>query len=108
MRAPLWVLSFFAAFSGYAGLPAVWGEELFGMDDSDSLGRFLAPVLARVPGPQLEHADEIRMAISAVAVAGAGALLAWWLYVRRPRLPGRIAAALAGVHRLLVNKYWVD
>jgi len=108
MLAPLWVLFFFSIFSGYAGLPAVWGEELFGMDDSDSLGRFLAPVLARVPGPQLEHADEMHIAFYAVAVAGAGAFLAWWLYVRRPELPGRIAAAFAGTHRLLLNKYYVD
>jgi len=108
MLAPLWVLAFFAVFSGYAGLPAVWGEELFGMDDSDSLGRFLAPVLARVAGPQLEHADEMRMAAAAVAVAGAGALLAWLLYVRRPELPAKIASAFAGAHRLLLHKYWID
>ena len=48
------------------------------------------------------------MAASAVGVAAAGAALAWWLYVRRPELPERIAAALAGAHRLLVNKYYVD
>jgi NADH-quinone oxidoreductase subunit L len=108
MLVPLFALAFFAVFSGYAGLPAVWGEELFGMDDSDSLGRFLAPVLARVQGPQLEHSDEMRMAGAAVVVAGAGALLAWLLYVRRPELPGRIAAAFAGAHRTLLNKYWID
>src|SRR5262245_51309149 len=108
MLTPLVVLAFFALSSGFAGLPAVWGETLFGMDDSDSLSRFLAPVLARVQGPQLEHSDEMRMAFVAVAVAGSGAFCAWLLYVRRPDLPGKIASIFAGAYNLLLNKYWVD
>jgi NADH-quinone oxidoreductase subunit L len=105
---PLYVLAVFSAFSGYAGLPQLWGDLLFGIEESDSLGRFLGPVLAPVEPPQLDHGAELGMALSAIAVAGTGATLAWWLYVRRPELPDRIAAALAGAYRTLVNKYWVD
>jgi NADH-quinone oxidoreductase subunit L len=41
-----------------------------------------------------------------LALAGVGT--AWYLYLRRPDLPGRIQAALAGPNRLLVNKYYFD
>jgi len=105
---PLFALAFFSVLSGYVGLPEVWGDVLFGIEESDSLGRFLGPVLAPVEKPAFEHARELGMALSAVAVATAGATLAWWLYVRRPDLPARISAALAGFYRLLVNKYYVD
>jgi NADH-quinone oxidoreductase subunit L len=104
---PLYVLAFFSVIAGYVGLPQLWGD-LIAVKNSDSLGRFLGPVLARVEKPHLDHATEFGMALSAVAVAAVGATLAWWLYVRLPALPGRIAANLAALHRLLVNKYWVD
>jgi NADH-quinone oxidoreductase subunit L len=58
-----------------------------------------------------EHAKEqlelMLMAISSlIALAGIG--LATWLWWRRPDQPGRIAAAVPGLHRLLLNKYYVD
>jgi NADH-quinone oxidoreductase subunit L len=44
----------------------------------------------------------------AVYLALAGVASAWYLYIRRPELPGRIAARFARIHRLLVNKYYFD
>jgi NADH-quinone oxidoreductase subunit L len=41
-----------------------------------------------------------------LVLLGAGS--AWFLYLQRPELPGRIAARLSGLHRLLVNKYYLD
>ena len=105
---PLYVLAFFSVFAGYVGLPQIWGDAFFGIEESDSLGRFLGPVLTAVEKPHLSHDAELRMAGAAVAVAAAGALLAWWLYVKQPSLPGRIAQSFAGLYRLLVNKYYVD
>jgi NADH-quinone oxidoreductase subunit L len=104
---PLYVLAGFSVISGYVGLPQLWGD-LIAVKNSDSLGRFLGPVLAKVEKPHLDHATEFGMVLSAVGVAAAGATLAWWLYVRNPALPGRITATLAGLHRLLLNKYWID
>lgn len=40
------------------------------------------------------------------ALAGVG--LAWFLYIERPELPARIAAATAPLYRLLVKKYYFD
>jgi len=34
--------------------------------------------------------------------------LAWQLYYRRPELPGRIAASMAGEYQILLHKYYVD
>jgi len=104
---PLYVLAFFAIFSGLFGFPQVWGDML-SVEKSDSLSRFLGPVLASVEKHHLDHSTEVGMAITAVAVAGLGATLAWWLYVRRPELPERIATTLRGAYELLSNKYYVD
>ena len=43
-----------------------------------------------------------------VLVAFSGLVLAWFLYVKRPELPARIAAASGGLYKLVFNKYWID
>ena len=44
----------------------------------------------------------------ALYLAAAGALVAWFLYIRRPDLPGVLRTRLAVVHRILDNKYYFD
>jgi NADH-quinone oxidoreductase subunit L len=41
-------------------------------------------------------------------LALAGIASAWYLYIKRPELPEAIARRLAGVYRVLVNKYYFD
>ena len=43
-----------------------------------------------------------------VIAAFIGFLIAWWLYVRKPELPARLAHRFHGVYRVLVGKYFVD
>ncbi len=43
-----------------------------------------------------------------VIAALLGFLLAWWLYIRRPELPGRLAESFRGAYRVVVGKYFVD
>ena len=43
-----------------------------------------------------------------VIAALAGFLIAWWCYIRRPELPGRVADSLRAPYRLLSGKYFVD
>ena len=74
---------------------------------SNSLANFLASVLHGVHH-EVSFATERGLAAVSVAVAGAGALLATWLYVWQPELPARIRAGLGGLYRLVANKYWVD
>ncbi|MBT8138024.1 MAG: NADH-quinone oxidoreductase subunit L [Gammaproteobacteria bacterium] len=38
----------------------------------------------------------------------AGVFVAWFLYLRRPELPGRIATAISPLYRLLDRKYYFD
>ena len=44
----------------------------------------------------------------AVYLALGGVVTAWYLYLRRPDLPDRIAARFSRTYRLLVNKYYFD
>ncbi len=104
---PLWVLAFFSAVAGLAGLPQVWGD-LIGIDESNSLANFLLPVLAAGEPHAIEHATEFWLAFWAVAVALAGSALAWLLYLKNPGVPRWLAAHLSGAYRVLLNKYYVD
>jgi NADH-quinone oxidoreductase subunit L len=82
---PLWVLAFFSIFAGLGGLPQVWGD-LIGVPESNSVGNFLAPVLASGHAHEIDHATEYALASAAVGVA----------------------ATFSGLYRLLLNKYWID
>jgi NADH-quinone oxidoreductase subunit L len=44
----------------------------------------------------------------AVYLAAAGAVVAWFLYLKRPDLPARWQQQFAGVYRVLINKYYFD
>jgi NADH-quinone oxidoreductase subunit L len=104
---PLWVLAFFSAVAGIVGLPQVWGD-IIGIEESNSLANFLQPVLAAGEPHPIEHSLELWMALWAVAIALAGAGLAWLLYNRKPGVPGWLATQLPGFYRTLLNKYYVD
>jgi NADH-quinone oxidoreductase subunit L len=43
-----------------------------------------------------------------VYLAAAGVLSAWYLYIKRPDLPGQIATRVSALHRLLANKFYFD
>jgi NADH-quinone oxidoreductase subunit L len=47
------------------------------------------------------------MAVS-TAIAVAGIALAWFIWVKRQRIADNAARAFAPLHRLLLNKYYVD
>jgi NADH-quinone oxidoreductase subunit L len=56
------------------------------------------------PGTYLLHAFTAPVPY----LAFAGALTAWYLYLRKPALPEMIRARLSGLHTLLINKYYFD
>jgi NADH-quinone oxidoreductase subunit L len=70
-----------------------------------------APDAAHAPTAEDEHAKEqlelMLMAVSSlIALLGIG--LATWLWLKNPATPARLAATFPGLHRLLLNKYYVD
>jgi NADH-quinone oxidoreductase subunit L len=106
---PLYILGFFACFAGLAGLPQVWGDLFWGgIENSNSLANFIAPALTNVTRDAIEHSTEYWLAASATGLASAGALLAWWLYVKRRDWPDVIARHAGGLHRFVVAKFRVD
>jgi NADH-quinone oxidoreductase subunit L len=48
------------------------------------------------------------LATPALWLMAAGIGAAWYLYLKRPELPGILATRFARLYRLLVNKYYVD
>ena len=97
---PLMLLAAGAVAAGWFGIPAVLGG-------SNHWAHFLEPVLGH-PHMHLSHGVELLLMATSVLAAAGGIALAWYLYRLRPELPGALAGRFAGLHRLLVNKYFVD
>jgi NADH-quinone oxidoreductase subunit L len=120
MTIPLTILAFCSIFGGWFAAPhLVGGTEYF--------QRFLAPVfsmyapqpttpqaasLAGNPESGMAHNPALELAHAIlswpVGVAIAGFLLAWWLYIRNPDAPKRLAASVRGLYSLVFHKYYVD
>ena len=104
---PLVVLAFFSVVIGWP-----WVEPmLFG----DYFGETIAvapehDVLARVGAGFAGAGAFATHGFVALPfwLAAAGAALAWYLYLREPRLPAMLAERFRGGYRLLVNKYGFD
>ena len=64
------------------------------------------PVEEREPG---EHAGlEITLMVVSSLIAVAGIGLATFLWLKNKQIPAQLAAQYPGIHRLLLNKYYVD
>jgi NADH-quinone oxidoreductase subunit L len=102
MTVPLMILAFFTVVAGFA----------FGYSpELGSYYRFVKPVfeVEIIHGEALAHGpSELLMAVISLAIALSGIALAYQMYLRREGLADRLAARFAKVHRLLLNKYWVD
>jgi NADH-quinone oxidoreductase subunit L len=109
MLVPLAVLAFFSVTAGWLAAPAIWGG-------TNYFKEFLTPGLhAANRGLQdnLEAPHPVQAVMKVilepgVVLAAVGFLLAWWLYIRRPQTPERLAQSLASPYKLLLNKYYVD
>jgi NADH-quinone oxidoreductase subunit L len=109
MIVPLQVLAIGSVFAGYAGVPAIlWG--------TNWIERFLHPVFEAghhaleevFRFPVTDHDKELGLMLASVGVAVTGWFLARQLYKVYPSVPERIASSLGTIHRVLLNKYYVD
>ena len=121
MAIALLVLAVGAVLAGYVGVPGVLGGE-------NRIERFLEPSFAapmeggagEAPGTALVAAAaessevagdrglEGRLMLTSTLVAFAGIGLAWLFFLRRRDLADAAARRFRGLHRLLLNKYYVD
>ena len=105
---PLILLAIPSAFIGWFTI----GPVLFGTFFDDSLFVLNNPGVVQQLGEVFNGPAGfiVHAATSSVAIylAAAGALTAWWLYLKRPDLPRRVQERFALLHRVLDNKYYFD
>jgi NADH-quinone oxidoreductase subunit L len=107
MVVPLCVLGVLSVMGGWIGLPIIEGANRF--------KEFLGPVFAGIghgegAGHGAEHAIgfEVTMMVVSMGIAVVGIVVAWWLYVKAPGVAGKLGERLAGLYRIVYNKYFVD
>jgi NADH-quinone oxidoreductase subunit L len=104
MLVPMVVLAVLAVVGGYLGLPKVLGL-------GSAVESFLEPVFAdtalTVQGEVSVATEWLLVVLSVVAVA-AGALAAYWIYLRNWGLAARLTRGAQGLYDLLWNGYYVD
>ena len=109
MTAPLIVLAILSVCGGWMAAPQLMG----GVNHFE---QFLAPVLATGAVPATAAAESsgggtelFRTLLGAPLIAGLlGFLLAWWLYIKNPETPKKLAASLSAPYRVLSGKYFID
>jgi NADH-quinone oxidoreductase subunit L len=109
MVTPLVILAVLSIVGGWFAAPALWGGV-------DYFERYLSPVFSTPGIGEATSAADLAAAAStehqlmAAAIASAllGLFLAWWMYIKRPDQPARLAKSLSGPYKLLLGKYFVD
>jgi len=129
MTYPLMALAVGAVLAGFVGVPAALGGN--NANEHFLEPSFTAPAAAE-PGVRPEGAAarpegataaaegeppgeqeasrgvELGLMAFSVLIAAVGIGLAWTFYVTKPEISVQLAERLAGAHRLLSNKYYVD
>ena len=113
MAIALVVLAIGSVGAGYVGLPHALGG-------SNRFAQFLEPSFSATPTSNAEasaHADDVKayddghegtLMATASAVAFAGIGLAVYFFLVNRRASERVARQFSGLHRVLLNKYYVD
>jgi NADH-quinone oxidoreductase subunit L len=60
-----------------------------------------------MPAKAEQEFNYLMMFISSLVAVG-GIAVAWWMYVRQPDLPARVARAAQGLYQLSLNKFYID
>jgi NADH-quinone oxidoreductase subunit L len=95
--------------AGYVGIPHALGGH-------NQLAAWLAPsfqppdeaAVAEAAVDPAAAAQELTLMAVSSAIAIGGILLAWFIWLRRRELAASLSRQYWGIHRLLLNKYYVD
>jgi NADH-quinone oxidoreductase subunit L len=104
MTVPLIILAAFAVGAGLLN-PG------FGLMKEKPMEHWLDPVfrVATEGAVQVGHASEYGLAVGGIGAFLFGTALAWWMYIANRGKPAEnLAAALPGLHQLLLDKWRVD
>ena len=126
MAFALIVLAVGSILAGYIGLPHAMGHNVLGewlepafqatncgapVTTGDLAGLAIAECLPGTEAAEEGHASVgLELGLMAVSslIAFLGIGLATFLWLKNKQIPERLATQYAGVHRLLLNKYYVD
>jgi len=103
---PLILLAIPSIYAGWAYIEAFLFGGLFEGVIATGENSPLAKLAEEFHGPGAFALHGLQAAPFWLALAGA--VVAWFLYIKRPDIPGRIASALGGIYRVLTNKYYLD
>jgi NADH-quinone oxidoreductase subunit L len=102
MALALVVLAIGSVLAGYVGVPHALGGHNW-------LGEWLAPSFGlHEEGGEVDSALELTLMGVSSAIAIIGIVLAAFLWLKRGDIVEGLSRRFAGVHRLLLNKYYVD
>ncbi|HZR58105.1 MAG TPA: NADH-quinone oxidoreductase subunit L [Terriglobales bacterium] len=124
MLVPLVILAVLSVIGGWVGVPGSLGG-------NNRFDKFLGPVFRstapvlnaehvapgettppeqQTEGPEPRTSGTTELLFTGISVTAAllGFALAWFLYLKNPQLPDRIAASLNGLYTAVVHKYYVD
>lgn len=62
----------------------------------------------QAPAEESGAGTELTLMLCSLGIAAVGLGGAWYLYWKRPDLPGKMAASAAGLYTTVLNKYYVD
>ena len=105
MLAPLMILAVLSIVGGWFAAPA------FLPGGTDYFTKFLQPVFGglELAGAEAEaYSLELWLAGIAFVIAIAGAVVAYWVYLKRPEKADGFAKSLKPAYTTLLNKYYVD
>ena len=102
MLIPLYILSVGAVLAGVVFVDLFFGH-------AEHVEHFFAGSLV-VNAELLDAAHHVPTWVkwSATISMILGFVAAWWMYIRDPAMPGRIAATNPGLYRFLLNKWYFD
>jgi len=108
MLIPLVILAALSITGGWLSWPEIFGG-------NSRFVHFLEPVIA-VPHLAREEATkgpgsplgELKLMLLSEGLVVLGIFFAWYLYIKRTSLPGKIAKSLNGFYELVYHKYYVD
>ncbi len=123
MTTPLIILAVLSTVGGLVGIPIITGWNKFHdflapvlggheahISEKSTAGIAFASEVASHGAQGMQHSVglELFMMGVSVAIGLAGIITAYYLYLKRPELPDKIAERFKGVYHLLINKYFID